>query len=143
MLYRGDGVHIDYGVGNRHIRHTIVASEAYVTIGNLARNPFYLIFGKKYLPFGEYKNPYTPYGVMSPTQMLSQFNAVTAIAGVSTDFGFYANVFGFRGDTIPVGSTAGNIRNFGAKSSIFPIPACMYLSGIFATSGIVKCSHQT
>jgi len=47
--------------------------------------------------------------------MLSQTNAVAAIAGVSSDFGLYASVYGFRGVTQPVGSTAGGMRNFGGK----------------------------
>jgi len=105
----------DVGVGNRDINHTIVADEAYVTIGNFKKNPFYLVFGKKYIPFGDYADPYTPYGMMSPAQMLSQVNAVSAIAGVSSDFGLYASLFGFRGESSPLGSSAMNIRNYGGK----------------------------
>ncbi len=97
----------------RQIRHTIVADEAYVTIGDLTKYPFYAVFGKKYIPFGNYVDPYVPYQIMSPTQALSQTNAVAGIVGVTTNFGFYANVFAFRGDTYPVGSSTGNIRNFG------------------------------
>lgn len=107
----------DMGVGNRRINHSIVADEAYVTIGNMARNPFYFVAGKKYVPFGDYVDPHVPYGIMSPTQMLSQTNAPTAILGVSSDFGMYASIFALSGDTGPTGneSVAINIRNFGAK----------------------------
>lgn len=99
----------------RRIKHSIVADEAYVTIGDLAKYPFYFVVGKKYVPFGDYTDPYTPYQIMSPTQMLSQTNAVTAIVGLSTNFGLYGSLYALKGETYPVGSSTGNIRNFGAK----------------------------
>lgn len=100
---------------NRYVRHSIVADEAYVTIADLAKYPFYFIAGKKYLPFGDYQDPHTPWQIMSPAQMLAQTNAVTAIAGVSSDFGLYASLFGYRGETAPKDSKNGNIRGFGGK----------------------------
>ncbi|MBU0743985.1 MAG: LbtU family siderophore porin [Gammaproteobacteria bacterium] len=100
---------------NRNIKHSVVADEAYVQISDLTKSPFYFVVGKKYIPFGDYKNPYFPVQIMSPTQMLAQTNAVTAIAGLTSDFGLYANVSAFRGETAPEGSTTGNIRNFTAK----------------------------
>lgn len=100
---------------DRVIKHGIVADEAYVTLGNLAKYPFYVTVGKKYLPFGDYSKPYAPYHIMSPAQMLAETNAVTVIAGVTTDFGFYGNLFAFRGETYPNSSTSGNLRNFGGK----------------------------
>lgn len=106
---------MDPGKDNRYIRHSIVADEAYVTIADLAKYPFYFIAGKKYLPFGDYQDPHTPWQIMSPAQMLAQTNAVTAIAGVSSDFGLYASLFGYRGETSPKGSENGNIRGFGGK----------------------------
>lgn len=95
--------------------HNISVDEAYITIANLAKSPFYFVAGKKYVPFGDYVDAYTPYQIMSPAQMLAQTNATTAIVGATTDFGFYGNLFALKGNTSPVGSTTGNIRNFGAK----------------------------
>lgn len=95
--------------------HTIAASEAYVQISDLKKYPFFLVVGKKYVPFGDYSDPYVPYQLMSPAQMLAQTNAPVVVLGVTTDFGFYGNAFAFRGVTRPEGSSAGNIRNFGFK----------------------------
>jgi hypothetical protein len=99
----------------RHIKHAAVTDEAYIQISHFSKYPFYFVFGKKYLPFGEYSDPHTPYQIMSPVQMLTQTNAVTAIAGVTAECGFYGSVYGFKGQTYPIDSTVGNIRNFGAK----------------------------
>lgn len=96
-------------------KYTPVADEVYVTFANLAKSPFYVKIGKGYIPFGEYSNPYTPIQIMSPAQMLAQTNATAAIAGVASDFGLYADVFGFRGETSPADSSTGAIRNFGAR----------------------------
>ena len=119
LAYNGDGCTEKNSGGNKNvsrvIKHSIVAHEAYVTIGVLKKNPFYLVVGKKQLPFGEYTDPYTPYQLASPAQMFAQTNAVTAIAGISTDFGFYGSLFAFRGETSPVGATSNNIRNYGVK----------------------------
>lgn len=95
--------------------NALVFDEAYITIGDLAKKPYYFKFGKMYLPFGKFANPYTPYAVMSPVQALSQFNAVAAVTGFVTESGIYGNLFGFRGDTAPMGSKTLNIRNFGTK----------------------------
>ncbi|OGT09449.1 MAG: hypothetical protein A2V89_02965 [Gammaproteobacteria bacterium RBG_16_37_9] len=100
----------------RRISHNVVADEAYVTIGNLAKYPFYAKIGKGYVPFGVYSNPYTPYQIMSPAQILAQTNAVSAVAGVTTDFGFYGSASAFRDSSVyPRGSSVGNIRNFSAQ----------------------------
>lgn len=99
----------------RYIKHSIVADEAYVQIGKLSEYPFFFVFGKKYIPFGEYTDPHTPYQIMSPVQALTQANAVTAIAGLTTNFGLYGSVYAFRGNTYPLNSQVGVIRNFGGK----------------------------
>ncbi len=99
----------------RSIKHTIVADEAYVTISKLNEYPFYLKVGKTYVPFGYYTDPQTPYQIMSPAQMLAQTNAVAGVLGVVTDFGIYASAFAFKGETYPVGSEAGTIRNYGGE----------------------------
>ncbi len=102
-------------LGDRNwVKHSIVADEAYVTIGDLAKYPFYMVVGKKYVPFGDYSDPYAPLQIMSPAQMLSEINAPTVIAGVSSDFGMYASIFALKGEYNPAGS-ANAIRNFGAK----------------------------
>lgn len=100
----------------RSIDHRIFADELYVTIADFAKYPFYLTIGKKYVPFGDYKDAYTPKQIMSPAQMFSQINAVTAVAGAATDFGFYGSVFAFRGQKVENNDEySGKINNFGAK----------------------------
>lgn len=95
--------------------HKIHADEVYITLADFARTPLYAKFGKAYVPFGEYNDPYVMWQLESPAQMISQANGPTAIVGVASDFGFYASVFALKGDTHPVNSTTNNIRNFGAK----------------------------
>ncbi len=100
---------------HRNINNIVAVDEAYVHIGDLAQNPFYFVVGKKYVPFGTYADAHTPYQIMSPVQALTQLNAVTAIAGLSTNFGLYGSVYALRGETYPIGSSTSTIRNFGAQ----------------------------
>lgn len=99
----------------RRVMHTVVADELYLTIADPKKSPFYFTVGKKYVPFGTYTDPYVPYQIMSPAQMLAQTNAATAIVGMTTNLGFYANVFAFRGVTFPEDSQSMSLRNFGGK----------------------------
>lgn len=93
----------------------VIADEAYVTFANLQKAPFYVTVGKKYLAFGEYSDPYTQVAIMSPAQMLAQTNAVGVNVGVASDFGLYADIFGAKGNTDPVGSTSKNVRLYGGR----------------------------
>lgn len=90
--------------------------EAYVTLGNFAKSPFYLKVGQQFLPFGDYK----PYQDITPslTQVLSQVNDVAATTGFVSTKGFNGSVFALNGinkysDT---GSANSNtVRNYGAS----------------------------
>jgi hypothetical protein len=85
--------------------------EAYVTIGNFAKSPFYLKAGQQFLPFGDY-NPYkdvTP----SFTQVLSQVNDTGADVGFVSMNGFHGSVFGLDGIQ-KAGNNGDNVRNYGA-----------------------------
>lgn len=95
--------------------YSVKIDEAYVTIANLAKTPFYVTVGKKYVPFGDYADAYIPAQFMSPAQMLAQTKGMTAIAGAATDFGFYASVFALKGEAKPAFDSATNVRNFGGK----------------------------
>lgn len=92
----------------------VIADEAYVTFANFCKTPFYFKLGKTYIPFGTYSDPYN--FVLTPmTQMLSQNNQTAAILGFASDFGFYGNVYAFRGNSQEPDDKGGNIRNFGAE----------------------------
>lgn len=104
----------DAAVSTR-VDNRIFVQEAYVAFDDFAKSPLYAKIGKAYVPFGEYNDQVVPWQVESPAQMISMTNGPTAIVGVATDFGFYASIFGLRGDTAPIGSSSNNIRNFGGK----------------------------
>ena len=100
---------------NYKVSHGIFADEAYVTFANLAKHPIYAKIGKMYVPFGEYSDQYIPWQIESPAQMLSQTNGLAAVLGVAPCSGFYASLFGLKGDTSPIDSKAHSIRNWGSK----------------------------
>lgn len=92
--------------------------EAYVTIGNFAKSPFYLKAGQQFLPFGDYK----PYQDITPslTQVLSQVNDVAATTGFVSPKGFNGSVFALSGINKASGasttaSNANTVRNYGAS----------------------------
>lgn len=111
-LHLIEGAHFS---GNHSIDKNVSVDEAYVTIANFCKTPFYLVVGQKYLPFGSYTNPYVPVEIMSPAQRMSTFNDPAVIAGIATNFGVYASVFGSKGKIDgPHDHTAqGFVRNFG------------------------------
>lgn len=93
--------------------------EAYVTIGNFAKTPFYFKAGQQYLPFGSYN----PYESLTPslTQVLSQVNDVAGTVGFVAPKGFNGSVFALSGINKASGTTPGTtdnsntVRNFGAN----------------------------
>jgi hypothetical protein len=101
--------------------HNVYVDEAYVNFADFSKLPLYLKVGKSYLPFGEYNDPYVPWQIESPAQMLSQANGPAAILGIASDFGLYASVFAFKGMSSPYDAAKANqiasskIRNWGAK----------------------------
>ena len=92
--------------------------EAYVTLGNFAKSPFYLKAGQQFLPFGSYD----PYADITPslTQVLSQVNDVAGTLGFVSPKGFNGSVYALSGINKASGTSTseenGNtIRNFGAN----------------------------
>jgi hypothetical protein len=101
--------------------------EAYATIGNFAKSPFYLKAGQQYLPFGSY----TPYADVTPslTQVLSQVNDPAAVVGFVANNGINGSLYALEGlhkisstnGTIDGRTNAGDkpaIRNWGASLGV-------------------------
>jgi hypothetical protein len=82
--------------GSRVANSVIFLSRGFLTIGNLAVTPFYFTIGQMYVPFGKYDSALlsTPL-----TKTLARILARAALLGVYKN-GFYAQVYGFRGDRI-------------------------------------------
>lgn len=97
----------------------LFVDEAYITIGNLERSPFFLRAGRQYVPFGDYER-YTI--TDSFTKLLSMTSATALQAGYVADMGpgiFSSSVYAFRGlsqDNATHDATDGKIRvrNWGA-----------------------------
>ncbi len=96
--------------------------KGFLVIGNLDRSPFYVSLGQMYFPFGDFGS----YMISDP---LTTFIGETNTRGISFgyhqegDNAFYANVYGFQGDT-SVGTfvpgamsrpSNGKINNFGVN----------------------------
>lgn len=110
-------IDIDW-MARRSTDNKIKADEAYLTFAKLDKYPVYFKIGKQYIPFGTYSNPYN--FVLTPmTQMLSQTNQTAAVLGLATDFGLYANVYAFRGNSQPSSASGGMIRNYGAQLGFY------------------------
>lgn len=93
--------------------------EAYATIANFAKSPFYLKAGKQYLPFGSY----TPFADITPalTQVLSQVNDPAATVGFVTNNGFNGSVYALQGVGYSNAANTGNrsaIQNYGASLAL-------------------------
>jgi len=101
--------------------------EAYATIGDFAKSPFYLKAGKQYLPFGSY----TPFKDITPslTQVLSQVNDPAAVVGFVANNGINGALYGLQGlEEINTATSHGvttrqnngksAIRNWGAQLGI-------------------------
>jgi hypothetical protein len=74
--------------------------EAFITLGNLEKNPFHLTAGKLYLPFGNYESQM----VSDPlTLEIGEAGEEVIQVGIETA-GFYASAYGFNGDTDDGGS---------------------------------------
>jgi hypothetical protein len=74
----------------------IEADEAYFTITNLSKSPFYFRLGKQYLPFGNYHR-YPIFKTL--TQQLSETRGCAAQIGYLDFHGIYCSVYAFNGTT--------------------------------------------
>ncbi len=105
----------------------VALDEAYATIGNFAKTPFYLKAGKQYLPFGSY----TPFADITPsvTQVLSQLNDPSVQTGFVANNGVNGSLYALQGlDKIGTSNglvsgrgttnTPTEIRNWGASLGI-------------------------
>lgn len=101
--------------GSFNNNENLNVDEAYATIANFAKSPFYLKAGKQYMPFGSY----TPFADMTPslTQVMSQVNDPAAVVGFVTNNGFNGSVYALQGMGYndPNGSTRTAIQNYGAS----------------------------
>jgi hypothetical protein len=95
--------------------HNIFADEAYITLADFFKYPLFVKAGKLYLPFGSYGDKYIPWQIESPAQMLSQTNSLAIILGSSSSSGVYGSIFALKGQSIPRGIPANNIRNWGGE----------------------------
>lgn len=93
FVYGGyDGYLTDFGLEEAEGRLRV--DEAYFTIGNLERNPFYLRAGRLYVPFGKYQR----YQITDPlTKYLSATSATAVELGAVSECGLSGAVYGFRG----------------------------------------------
>jgi hypothetical protein len=82
--------------GGRFENGAKILDEAYVTIGNLARTPFYFRAGREFLPFGDYNRFAMTNMVQSMTQLLEQAQHTVAQVGFVDVSGFNGSVYGFR-----------------------------------------------
>lgn len=88
--------------GYRVANSNVFVRRAFVTVGNLRKFPIYGSLGQMYVPFGKYAY----YTLSTPvTEALGQTNERAAVLGFAK-YGFYAQVYGFKGDAF-----AGNDRN--------------------------------
>lgn len=91
---------------------TVNVSDAYITIADFARTPFYTRVGKQYMPFGDYER----YPVLNTSvQIIEEVSQPAILVGAVTDSGFYAQAYAFNGPTKEPTDTKYSIRNFGAK----------------------------
>lgn len=90
--------------------------EAYVTIGNFAKNPFYFRAGKLYVPFGVYDR--YPLVQDNATQLMTETSGTSAQVGFVSPMGIYASIYGLQGAqpyTYGTVSKRTRMDNFGAN----------------------------
>ena len=88
---------------------SVNVEDAYGTIANFSKTPFYFRAGQQYVPFGRYHiYPIT----QSLTQILSKTNAPALQAGFVTHTGFNGALFALSGES-KAGSNSTTINNYG------------------------------
>lgn len=75
--------------------HHVKVDQAFMTIANFAKSPYFLRVGQQYAPFGRYQR----YPMVNTlTQTLSQTDAPVAQLGFVTDVGFYGSAYALSGE---------------------------------------------
>lgn len=98
---------LDYDPGQANNGSRVFMNRAFITIGNLAKSPFYSTIGQLYTSFGRYSGGM----VTSPTTLvLGRTRARTLELGVQQtgSNAFHAELYTYQGLTSPVGSTNTN-----------------------------------
>lgn len=99
------------------LRSPVRVDEAYITLANFSREPFYLRVGREFVPFGSYDDAY-PLTYSLP-QLLSQTNASVVQLGYATSQ-MHLAVYAFNGamsgaiNDFPM-SLASRASNYGVK----------------------------
>jgi hypothetical protein len=89
---------------------SIKVDQAYITIANFDKTPYFIQAGQTYLPFGHYRRyPIT----QTLTQVLSQTNLPAIQLGFVTSNGFYGSFYGLSGETKLHHSNHTSINNGG------------------------------
>lgn len=94
------------------INNNFDVQDAYATIANFSKSPFFIRAGQQFLPFGRYHlYPIT----ISLTQVLSQTSAPSAQVGFISKSGFYASGYAASGKNKVTDSNRVKINVFGAE----------------------------
>lgn len=99
------------------LQSPVHVDEAYITLANFSREPFYLRAGREFVPFGTYDSPY-PITYSLP-QLLSQTNATVVQLGYATS---NIHLAGYAFNGVKSGATYGfptslvsRVRNYGVQ----------------------------
>lgn len=109
-------------VGARVSNSALFIDNAFITLGNFNRSPFYATFGQDYVPFGQFDS----FAISDPinkTLFRTKARALTLGYQQADNIGLYSSIFAFRGDTrdgvFKPGATSrtrsGHINTFGAN----------------------------
>jgi hypothetical protein len=87
-----------YNSNSRGQNSRVFVKQAFVTIGDFTKSPYYVTFGQLYVPFGTYSSSL----VSGPlTQSIGRTRARAIVVGFQQQAvdAFYGSVYGFRGDS--------------------------------------------
>ncbi len=89
---------INFNNNSRVLNSHVFVNQAFITVGNFNRTPFYGTFGQLYVPFGTYS---TSFVTASMTQSLARTKARALVLGYQPqqEDAFYTAGYIFKGDT--------------------------------------------
>lgn len=95
----------------RPANHQVNLEDAYATLANFQKTPFYLKAGQMFTPFGRYQRyPVT----QSLTQILTQTDLPAVQAGYVSQMGIFASVYGLSGEHKFNHNNSDGLTNYGA-----------------------------